>query len=172
LEGKPADLVRGVNQFGFEGILAKRLDSFYESGKRSGVWLYRINKGQEFVIGGYVPGNPVDSIIVGYYRRLGDRFREPAGCGTGRWQLSRPPRAQIGGYLRSNPSEIVAYKAFMEAVFKNIRPKRTLGVKNTALSYCRAGPVAADLSAGERGPRSTAWRPMDLVGDNIRGLSH
>jgi bifunctional non-homologous end joining protein LigD len=53
---------------GFEGILAKRADSFYESGKRSGAWLnYRINKGQEFVIGGYVPNNPIDSSIVGYY---------------------------------------------------------------------------------------------------------
>jgi ATP-dependent DNA ligase len=37
--------------------------------KRSGAWLkYRINKGQEFVIGGYVPDNPFDSIIVGYYQ--------------------------------------------------------------------------------------------------------
>jgi ATP-dependent DNA ligase len=27
------------------------------------------NRGQEFVIGGYVPGNPLDSIIVGYYER-------------------------------------------------------------------------------------------------------
>jgi bifunctional non-homologous end joining protein LigD len=28
---------------------------------------HRINNGQEFVIGGYVPNNPLDSIIVGYY---------------------------------------------------------------------------------------------------------
>jgi bifunctional non-homologous end joining protein LigD len=60
--------VRVAKEFGFEGILAKRADSFYESRKRSGAWLkYRINKGQEFVIGGYVPNNPIDSIIVGYY---------------------------------------------------------------------------------------------------------
>jgi bifunctional non-homologous end joining protein LigD len=60
--------VRVVKKFGFEGIVAKRADSFYESGKRSGAWVkYRINKGQEFVIGGYVPNNPIDSIIVGYY---------------------------------------------------------------------------------------------------------
>jgi bifunctional non-homologous end joining protein LigD len=40
----------------------------YESGKRSSAWVkHRINKGQEFVIGGYVPGHPLDSIIVGYY---------------------------------------------------------------------------------------------------------
>src|SRR5215471_6094835 len=69
LEASPADLERVVREFGFEGIIAKRKDSRYESGKRTGAWLkYRINKGQEFVIGGYVPDNPLDSIIVGYYQ--------------------------------------------------------------------------------------------------------
>jgi ATP-dependent DNA ligase len=54
--------------FGFEGIIAKRKDSFYESGKRTGAWVkYRVNRGQEFVIGGYTPGNPFDALIVGYY---------------------------------------------------------------------------------------------------------
>jgi ATP-dependent DNA ligase len=68
LDGTPADLVRVTKEFGFEGILAKCADSFYESGKRNGAWLkYRVNQGQEFVIGGYVPNNPLDSIIVGYY---------------------------------------------------------------------------------------------------------
>ena len=52
-----------------EGVIAKRRDSFYESGKRSGAWVkYKINKGQEFVIGGYTPGNPFDAVIVGYYQ--------------------------------------------------------------------------------------------------------
>jgi hypothetical protein len=37
----------------------------WEPVNRSGAWLkYRVNKGQEFVIGGYVPDNPFDSIIV------------------------------------------------------------------------------------------------------------
>jgi bifunctional non-homologous end joining protein LigD len=61
--------VRVAKEFGFEGIVAKRRESYYESGKRSGAWLkYRINRGQELVIGGYVAGNPLDSIIVGYYQ--------------------------------------------------------------------------------------------------------
>jgi hypothetical protein len=63
-----SELIRVAKAMGFEGILAKRRDSFYESGKRSGAWQkYRVNQGQEFVIGGYVPGNPLDSVIVGYY---------------------------------------------------------------------------------------------------------
>ena len=68
MDATPADLIRVAKEFGFEGIVAKRRTSCYEPGKRSGAWLkYRINKGQEFVIGGYVPDNPLDSIIVGYF---------------------------------------------------------------------------------------------------------
>jgi bifunctional non-homologous end joining protein LigD len=59
-----------AKELGFEGIVAKRKDSIYESGKRSGAWVkYRVNRAQEFVIGGYVPRNPLDSILVGYYER-------------------------------------------------------------------------------------------------------
>jgi bifunctional non-homologous end joining protein LigD len=44
------------------------MDSCYESRKRTGAWLkYRVNRGQEFVIGGYSPGNLFDTLIVGYY---------------------------------------------------------------------------------------------------------
>jgi ATP-dependent DNA ligase len=69
LDAAPVDLIRVAKELGFEGIVAKRKTSLYEPGKRSGAWLkYRINKGQEFVIGGYVPDNPFDSIIVGYYQ--------------------------------------------------------------------------------------------------------
>jgi hypothetical protein len=28
---------------------------------------YKINRGQEFVVGGYTPGNPFDALIVGVY---------------------------------------------------------------------------------------------------------
>jgi DNA ligase D-like protein (predicted ligase) len=53
-----------------EGVIAKKKDSRYEPGKRSGSWAkYRLNSGQELVIGGYIPGaHGLDSIIVGYYK--------------------------------------------------------------------------------------------------------
>ncbi len=53
-----------------EGVIAKRRDSTYQAGQRSGSWVkYRLNSGQELVIGGYMPGTyGLDSIIVGYYR--------------------------------------------------------------------------------------------------------
>jgi ATP-dependent DNA ligase len=40
----------------------------YEPGKRTSAWVkYKINRGQEFVIGGYTPDHPFDALIVGYY---------------------------------------------------------------------------------------------------------
>jgi bifunctional non-homologous end joining protein LigD len=69
IEAEPADLVHVVREFGFEGILAKRKDSYYESGKRTGAWVkYKVNRGQEFVIGGYTQGNPLDALVVGYHQ--------------------------------------------------------------------------------------------------------
>ena len=68
LDTTPAELVPLVKEFGFEGMVAKRKDSCYEIGKRSGAWLnYKVNKAQAFVIGGYTPENPLDALIVGYY---------------------------------------------------------------------------------------------------------
>jgi len=68
IDATPGEMIEVVKEFGFEGVIAKRKDSFYESGKRSGAWLkYKVNKSQEFVIGGYTPGNPLDAVIVGYY---------------------------------------------------------------------------------------------------------
>ena len=57
-----------MKEFGFEGIIAKRKESCYEPGRRSGAWLkYKVNKAHAFVIGGYTPDNPLDALIVGYY---------------------------------------------------------------------------------------------------------
>lgn len=49
---------------------AKRSDSPYEPGKRTGLWQkYRLNLQQEFVIGGYTSGAlGFDALIIGFYR--------------------------------------------------------------------------------------------------------
>ena len=65
---KPADLIRAAKELELEGIVAKRKGSLYEPGRRSGAWMkYKLNQSQEFVIGGYTPGNPFDALIVGVY---------------------------------------------------------------------------------------------------------
>ena len=64
-----ADLVIAAREQGFEGLVAKRRNSRYEPGQRSGAWRkMRIDQGQEFVIGGYTPSaSNFDALIIGYY---------------------------------------------------------------------------------------------------------
>jgi len=74
LEARLPELVHSAKTLGFEGLVAKRRDSRYEPGLRSGHWRkMRINRGQEFVIGGYTIGTQgFDALIIGCYD--GDRL--------------------------------------------------------------------------------------------------
>ena len=69
LDASLRDLMHAVKEQGLEGLVAKRRDSVYESGLRSGAWMKtRVNRGQEFVIGGYTIGSrSFDALIFGYY---------------------------------------------------------------------------------------------------------
>ena len=69
-EASANDMLAAVRQQQLEGVIGKRKDSLYEPGKRTGCWVKcRVNRGQELVIGGYVPGpQGFDSLIVGYYQ--------------------------------------------------------------------------------------------------------
>jgi ATP-dependent DNA ligase len=63
-------MIAAARQQQLEGVVGKRKDSLYEAGKRTGSWIkYRVSRGQEFVIGGYIPGpHGFDSLIVGVYQ--------------------------------------------------------------------------------------------------------
>jgi bifunctional non-homologous end joining protein LigD len=69
LEASLRDLVHSVKAQGLEGLVAKRRGSRYEPGLRSGAWLkMRIDRSQEFVIGGYTVGTSTfDALVIGYY---------------------------------------------------------------------------------------------------------
>ena len=68
LDADLSDLIQSVKKLGLEGLVAKRRDSRYEPGLRTGAWRkMRVNAGQEFVIGGYTIGNPFDALVFGYY---------------------------------------------------------------------------------------------------------
>lgn len=69
LYASPGSLVAAARKAGLEGVVAKRRDSRYESGERSGAWVkYKTKKGQELVIGGYKPGtHGFEYLLVGYY---------------------------------------------------------------------------------------------------------
>ena len=69
LEASLADLVHSVKAQGFEGLVAKRRDSKYQPGERTGAWQkMRVNQGQELVIAGYTPSSKnFDALVIGYY---------------------------------------------------------------------------------------------------------
>jgi len=70
LPGSVADIVSAVRAMHLEGVIAKRRDSKYEAGERSGNWQkLKLERQQEFVIGGYRPSGDsgVDALLVGYF---------------------------------------------------------------------------------------------------------
>ncbi|MFN2611847.1 MAG: non-homologous end-joining DNA ligase [Solirubrobacterales bacterium] len=85
--GPGADLFEAARRQGLEGVVAKRLDSPYRPGRRSGEWVKsRIWRRQEFVIGGWIPGEGsrsgrVGSLLVGYYES--GRLAYAGGVGSG-----------------------------------------------------------------------------------------
>jgi bifunctional non-homologous end joining protein LigD len=72
---------------GLEGVMAKKLDSRYETGRRTGVWQKIKNRmGQELVIGGWLEGEGKrrgypGAILVGYYKD--GKFAYAGKVGTG-----------------------------------------------------------------------------------------
>ena len=69
LEGSMKELIASVKENRLEGLVAKRKDSVYQPGLRTGLWRkMRVNLGQEFVIGGYTPSaTNFDAMVIGFY---------------------------------------------------------------------------------------------------------
>ena len=85
--GEGQALFDAIHARGLEGIVAKRLGSPYRPGRRSAEWLkVRDRRGQEFVIGGWMPGEGsrggrVGSLLVGCF--VDDKLAYAGGVGTG-----------------------------------------------------------------------------------------
>ncbi len=86
LEGDVAKLLEQIKQHGLEGLIGKKRDSQYETGRRSGAWVkIKVTNEQEFVIGGY--SEPQGSrkffgaLLVGFYEKGGLLFASKVGSG-------------------------------------------------------------------------------------------
>ena len=76
LQGTAQEVIDAVTRLGLEGVIAKRKSSRYTPGERHSAWLkLKLDRQQEFVIGGYRPGtHGVDALLVGYYDGRDLRF--------------------------------------------------------------------------------------------------
>jgi DNA ligase D-like protein (predicted ligase) len=133
-----ADLIRSVRAQGLEGLVAKRRDSRYEPGLRSGSWQkMRVNQGQEFVIGGYTPSDKnFDALIIGYYE--GSRLLY-----AGRTRNGFTPASRV-------------------QLFKKLRPLQVEQCPFANLPEKRSGRWAAGLTAAKM--KECRWLKPELVG--------
>src|SRR5207248_7257901 len=81
-------LLEATSAQGLEGVIAKRLDSTYEPGRRTGAWIkVKHTSRQELVIGGWLPGEGrraerIGALLMGYYEDGGFRYAGRVGTGV------------------------------------------------------------------------------------------
>jgi len=86
-EGDGEALLEATKELGVEGVVAKKLDSAYEAGRRSSCWLKIKNvRSQDVVVGGYTPGEgrrrtQVGALAVGVYEDGKLRYAGKVGTG-------------------------------------------------------------------------------------------
>src|SRR4051812_38931017 len=98
--GEGAPLLEATKQQGLEGVVAKRLDSPYQPGRRSSHWIKVKNKQQEtFVVGGYLPGKrKVGAVLLGRRDEEGRlRYVGRAGSGLKESDIERVKAANVIG---------------------------------------------------------------------------
>ncbi len=138
LEASLPDLIASVKSAGLEGLVAKRRNGPYEPGQRSGAWQkMRINRGQEFVIGGYTPSDRnFDALIFGYYK-------------DGKLQYVARTR---NGFTPSS----------REQLFKKLKPIEVKQCPFSNLPEARSGRWGAGLTATKM--KDCRWLKPVLVG--------
>lgn len=86
LQTSAGALIEQLQKRGLEGLIAKKKNSTYESGKRTGSWLkYKWTQQQEFVVGGYTMPQGgrhyFGALAVGYYEKGDLLFAGKVGTG-------------------------------------------------------------------------------------------
>lgn len=104
--GQPVEMVEVARRHGYEGVIAKRLDSPYRFGDRGGEWIkMKFSRRQEFVVAGWLPGEGANrgsmgSLLLGYFRHGALRYAGKVGTG-----FSVADRAALMRFLAKTASE-------------------------------------------------------------------
>jgi ATP-dependent DNA ligase len=156
LEASLPDLIRSVKAQGLEGLVAKRRDSKYEPGLRSGAWQkMRVNRGQEFVIAGYTPSlKNFDALVIGYYES--DKLIYAARTRNG---FTPASRAEL--FKKIKPLQI------KECPFANLPEKRAgrwgEGLTAAKMLQCQCSVRSSwDSSSSSNGPLTAIFGTASL----------
>jgi bifunctional non-homologous end joining protein LigD len=159
--GNGRALLEATREQGLEGVLAKRLDSTYEPGRRTGAWLKVKNTNrQELVIGGWLPGEGkrrerIGALLLGV-REDDGRLRFAGRVGTGFTEAELDKLAGLLGPLErpTSPFDVVpkAVKIPREAVWA--QPRLVCEVE--FLEWSREGVLRAPSYKGLRDDKPAA----------------
>jgi len=134
-------MLKASDEQGLEGVVAKRLDSRYEPGKRSGAWLkVKNHMSQELVIGGWLPGqggrsSTLGSLAVGFYEDGKLRYAGNVGTGftqevlgdlTEELRQIERPKSPFVGRQPPKATRFVEPKLVAEVEFRGWTKTRTL----------------------------------------------
>ena len=155
--GEGSALLRLTKERGLEGLVAKRLDSRYVPGRRTGAWLKVKNtRSQELVIGGWLPGQgrregTLGAILVGYYEGEGDarRLRYAGRVGSGFSDAELDRLAGLLGPLETAESPFDGRQPPREAVFVEPRLVAEVAFREWTAARTLRAPVYKGLRPDE-----------------------
>ena len=163
--GSGRDFLQVSAEHGLEGIVAKRLDSPYRPGQRTGEWLKikNVNR-QELVIGGWLPGKGrraglLGSLLMGYYDRsretlASDRSEETLASG------SNPPFGQHPRFGQHEGKPVLRYAGGVGTGFDERELERL--TKDLEAS---ARPDSPFAPIGTQPPRNARFVEPELVAE-------
>ena len=151
-EGDGRALREATRRLGLEGVVAKRLDSLYEPGRRSRAWFKVKNQNsQEFVIGGWLPGkgarsSSLGALLIGYYESAEPdaRLRYAGRVGTGLTESELRRLVGLLEPLRRDTSPFTPAPRVKDAMF--VEPELVAEVRFT--EWTNAGVVRAPAYLG------------------------
>ncbi len=158
LVGHGAELLQMCTERGLEGVVAKRLDSTYRPGLRTGEWVkVKTSSRQEFIVGGWLPGKGrrsrhIGALLLGVLEP-GSGLRHVGRVGSG---LSESELERLSALLEPLRREGTPFscgaKVPREAVF--CEPEVVVEVRFT--SWTKAGSLRHPTYLGLRTDRSAS----------------
>jgi bifunctional non-homologous end joining protein LigD len=165
-------LLEATAKQGLEGVVAKRLDSRYEPGRRTGNWLkIKHTLRQELVIGGWIPGEGrrtkrIGALLMGYYENGAFVYAGRVGTGFTEKTLDELYR-ELEPLRRGSSPFDKAPKLPREAVFVEPRLVAEIELREWTAERIMRAPSFKGLRE-DKSPRDVR---IELVGEDAPDVS-